>query len=174
MASSSQKKIASANKQKLNEIHGITAAVLTLCFSIVWFFNRPANLKPFFLFQIPLAVSQYVIEQSCRPKYKYDPVGGYDKIVSAGHDMNQSGLTEYLLDIIYFTWLLDILVVIIGSNKMFYLFLVVPGYAAFKVKGLVSGFFPAKGPEAPREEEKPGKSKRQQKLEKNGRRKIIR
>ncbi|WEJ96903.1 hypothetical protein PSN45_004448 [Yamadazyma tenuis] len=112
-----------------------------------------------------------------RPKYKYDSVGDYDKLVSSGHDMNQSGLTEYMTDVIYFTWILDITVVALGSNKVWYLLLIIPGYAAFKLSGFIKGFFPSKQqqPEqASLDPQKPeGKSKRQQKLEKNGRRKIL-
>ncbi|EGV63281.1 hypothetical protein CANTEDRAFT_106021 [Yamadazyma tenuis ATCC 10573] len=178
MASSSSKKIAQTNKQKLYELHSISATVVLLCAAIVWFFKRPSSIKPFLFFQLPLIGCQYVIESSCRPKYKYDSVGDYDKLVSSGHDMNQSGLTEYMTDVIYFTWILDITVVALGSNKVWYLLLIIPGYAAFKLSGFIKGFFPSKQqqPEqASLDPQKPeGKSKRQQKLEKNGRRKILR
>lgn len=176
MASSSTKKTASSNEQKLYELHLISGVVVIFSLAIIAFFRRPQNLKLFILYQIPLLGCQYTIEKSGRPKYKWDNVGQYNKLVNSGMDLNQPGLTEYLFDIIYVSWILDALTIIIGSLKVWYLFLIVPGFAAFKLSGFIKAFFPKSDSSKPvsAPTEKNEKSKRQQKLEKNGRRKIIR
>lgn len=176
MASSSTKKTASSNEQKLYELHLISGVVLTFSLLVIAFFKRPQNWKLYILYQIPLLGCQYIIEKSGRPTYKWDNVGQYNKLVNSGMDLNQSGLTEYLFDIIYVSWILDALTVIIGSLKVWYLFLVVPGFAVFKLSGFIKAFFPKSetAPPVAASTEKQEKSKRQQKLEKNGRRKVVR
>ncbi|EST08147.1 hypothetical protein PSEUBRA_002231 [Kalmanozyma brasiliensis GHG001] len=46
-----------------------------------------------------------------------------------GNDLQQSGLTQYMFDIIYVTWFVQIASLVWGN--FWYLYLIIPGYAAF-------------------------------------------
>lgn len=171
MASSSLKKTASSNTTKLNQLHQITTGILVLCFGLIWLFQRPKNYYPFLIFQSPLLGCEWFLEKIGRPVFKYDTVSQYDKLVKSGQDLSQLGLTEYLFDVIYFTWILDILVLIIGRNFVWYIWLVVPGFIVYKFSGFILPFLPSfkrnNSSESDKASSEPQKSKRQQKLEKN-------
>lgn len=176
MASSSLKKTASSNTTKLNQLHQISAGVIVLTTIFVASLRRPGNFYPFVLFQIPLLGCEWFLESIGRPTYKYDLVNQYNKLVKAGQDLNQSGLTEYLFDIIYFTWILDILLIIIGRNFIWYLWLIIPSFVVYKLSGFILPFLPSfkrnksqdsGSTDAGSESKGTEKSKRQQKLEKN-------
>lgn len=176
MASSSLKKTASSNTTKLNQLHQITLVIVVLTGLIIGVFKRPQNYYPFILFQLPLVGCEWFLENIGRPVYKFDPVNQYNKLVKSGQDLNQSGLTEYLFDIIYFTWILDLLLIIVGRNFIWYLWLVIPGFIIFKLWGFISPFLPSFKRNNPAEQSSTNsssagsgseKSKRQQKLEKN-------
>ncbi|KXI82171.1 UNVERIFIED_CONTAM: hypothetical protein ACS92_06465 [Bacillus cereus] len=89
---------------------------------------------------------------------------GYSVLSSAGQDLQQQGLTEYMIDIVYLTLAIDVLMVLFGSNKAWLLLLAVPSYAGYKLKGFISPFFARRQKEEQIETETV-KSKRQQKLE---------
>lgn len=173
MASSSIKKIASSNNQTLKQLHSIAGVIILISILVLYALRRPTNYKPFIIFQIPSVACQYVIEKSGRPKYQLDPVNGYEKLVKGGSDLNQQGLFEYMFDVIYVTLGLNILMLIFGSNKVWYLYVIIPGFAVYKVSDIIMPFFKKLKLEGgdqnnliPNANEK---SKRQQKLEKNPR-----
>ena len=53
-------------------------------------------------------------------------------------DLDAKGLTEFMWDILYWTWINLILVGILG-NRGWWLYLVVPGYAVYAAAGAISG-----------------------------------
>lgn len=193
MAGASQKKIAASNTKALKEIHILSGAINAIAIIAVFLLKRPANYKPFVILSIPLAFSQFTIEKSGRPVY-----GSDGRLVKTAIDLSQEGLTEYLFDIVYFTLIEDILMVLFGSNKVWWLFVAIPVFAIYKAwgilkygKSLLGGFGGGAGgagslPDANGELDQqqqggvgvPGKSKRQAKLEaraqKGGKRKVIR
>lgn len=173
MASLSGKKTAAANVQTLKELHSISIAINFVCLLALFLLKRPASKWKYILFSIPAFGCEYVLEKSGRPVYSHD--SGAPKLNRSGDDLKGAGLYEYMFDCIYVTWLCDLLMVIFGSNKVWVLFLVVPGYLAYKVSSLAKSFFGKSTPLAPvQEESAPLKSKRQTKLEQRGQKQRVR
>jgi len=178
MAGNAEKKQATKNTKILKEIHLISLGVNALTLLIIFLLNRPSNKKPFFFFNVPLVICELIVEKIGRPRFTLEKVSGgrtVPKLVSSGEDLSQSGLTEYLFDIIYFTLLQNIVLVILGTNNVWYLSLVIPAFAAYKLYGLFLGGRQLLGGRSSFKEEEPasgskekGQSKRQQKLEKRG------
>ena len=111
---------------------------------------------------------EYWLESIARPQY--DAQGSLRK---AGDDLDAPGLTEFFWDVIYWTWINLIAVVIIG-NRAWWFYLVVPayaGYAAFTtargVKGMLGGMAGAGG-EGDGSAQAQAQSKRQTKMEARG------
>jgi SRP-independent targeting protein 2/TMEM208 len=86
---------------------------------------------------------QFQLESFGHPTF--DENGG---VIKSGEDLGQAGLTEYMFDILYLTWGIQILVAVTTIHA-FWLYLLVnseiaranlqiPGYAAFKLWGLYS------------------------------------
>lgn len=134
MASQSSKKTAQANTTTLNQLHAISAGINLAVLIIVYFFRRPSNYKPWVLFSLPSWFFQYTLEKSGRPTYQGN------KLVRSGEDIHHEGLYEYFFDIIYVTWILDILMVILGTNYVWFLYLAIPGYAGYKIFGVAAPF----------------------------------
>ncbi|KAG7694326.1 hypothetical protein KL930_004129 [Ogataea haglerorum] len=125
--------------------------------------NLPATNWHYFAFSLPGLGCQYVLEKVGRPKYRINHEG-YSVLTSPGQDLQQHGLTEYMIDIVYLTLIIDVLMVLFGSNKVWLLLLAAPAYAGYKLKGFIAPQFARKQKEEQIETE-PVKSKRQQKLE---------
>lgn len=95
----------------------------------------------------------------------------------AGDDLDAPGLTEFFWDIIYWTWINLIAVVVLG-NRAWWLYLVVPIYAIYSgvntargVRGMFGGLAGA-GAEGDTSAQAQAQSKRQQKMEKRGGQKV--
>lgn len=180
MASQSGKKTASANSRTLKELHVISLVINVLVLLSLFVTHRPASKWVYVVFSIPAFGCQYVLEKSGRPVYSFDSMTGLSKLVRSGDDIKGPGLFEYMFDCIYVTWICDILMIICNSNKVWILFLVVPGFLAFKITSVAKSFMGSKaavpvessGKEAP--EAASGKSKRQTKLEQRGQRQRVR
>ncbi|GAO46938.1 DUF788-domain-containing protein [Saitoella complicata NRRL Y-17804] len=116
---------------------------------------------------------QFTLEKTGRARY--NPAG---ELLSAGQDLNQAGLTEWMWDVIYVCWLGQALAAL-GINRGFWVLWAVPAYAVFKVGPMAARFlglgnmFGGRGAAAEAQEEAaPAMSKRQQKMEKRGGQKI--
>lgn len=171
MAGQSAKKQVAQNFKILKEIHLITWASYTIFTFFNFYLNRPASSKFFIITAFPVLGSLFVIEKTGRPRL--DPQG---KIIRQGQDLQQEGLTEYLFDIIYYTIILNVLTVLFNSSKIWWLYWAVPGFAAYKIYGLINagrqmfGGGAKSGAQVEEFDEKKeqGKSKRQQKREARG------
>ncbi|KAI5955652.1 hypothetical protein KGF54_001154 [Candida jiufengensis] len=166
MAGASQKKLAVKNKSILDQLLYISIGVNTLTLFTLFYFKRPTSKIPYIIFQIPSIVLQYLLEQNGRPKY----LG--DKMIKSGDDILQKGsLFQYCFDIIYLTWFFDILMIVFGSNKVWILYLIIPGYITYKLSGFIIPFFKKSKPSVvdndidnKEKDSNTGLSKRQQKL----------
>ncbi|ODQ68349.1 DUF788-domain-containing protein [Nadsonia fulvescens var. elongata DSM 6958] len=163
MARQSEKKRAAANSATLQTLLIGSGVINTLYILQYYLFGRPSSIKPFLILSIPALIIQYQFHRIAKPTY--DDRGA---LISAGEDLSQGGINEWLLDIIYMTWICDVLTIIIGRNWVWFLYLAIPGYALFKIyntflKGRISRDNTV--PEVP-ESIEPVKSKRQAKLEK--------
>ena len=99
---------------------------------------------------------------------------GNPKLERAGDDIRGPRLYENMFDIIYITFVLDVIMIVFGTNYGWWLYSVIPAYAGFKLFGLVKPFL-SKGKSTKqgdetglKEEKKDGVSKRQQKLQARG------
>lgn len=116
---------------------------------------------------MPALGLEYWLESIARPQF--DAQGNLRK---AGDDLDAPGLTEFFWDVIYWTWINLVAVLVLG-NRAWWFYLVVPayaGYAAFATARGVKGMFGGLAGSAGEEEEttQAAQSKRQQKMEAKG------
>ncbi|KAL6539658.1 hypothetical protein OROHE_011429 [Orobanche hederae] len=82
-------------------------------------------------------------------------------LIDGGFDMSTGGICGYLHDVIYITCFVQLSSII--SEKFWYIYLVIPGFAAYQLFGLVKGFL-AHSSEGAAEDEKT--RKKREKMEK--------
>lgn len=151
--------------QALKIIHSVSLAVNLFFLASFFLFKRPASFKPYLFCSLPAFLLQFQLERMGRPKYDAKGV-----LVTAGDDLAQAGLTEWFHDVLYLTWACDLLAPITGSNKVWYLYLLIPTYASYKIYTL---FIAGKGGlfnSAKQANAVPVQSKRQEKMERKANR----
>jgi len=127
-------------------------------------FRSSLSLKRYTLLSTPALLIEFYLEKLARPSYNPD-----GSLRRAGEDLDAQGLTEFMWDILYWTWINLVLVVVFG-NRAWWLYLVIPAYAVYAavttasgVKSSLAGVAGGGG-----EGGTGGQSKRQQKMEKRG------
>ncbi|GER27793.1 transmembrane protein-like protein [Striga asiatica] len=83
------------------------------------------------------------------------------ELLDGGFDMSTGGICGYLHDVIYITLFVQLSSII--SEKFWYIYLVIPGFAAYQLFGLVKGFL-SHSSEGAEEDEKT--RKKREKMEK--------
>ncbi|KAL3829204.1 hypothetical protein ACJIZ3_018006 [Penstemon smallii] len=83
------------------------------------------------------------------------------ELLDGGFDMSTGGICGYLHDVIYITCFVQLSSII--SGKFWYIYLVIPGFAAYQLFGLAKGFM-SHGSEGGEEDEKT--RKKREKMEK--------
>ncbi|KAL1553838.1 transmembrane protein 208-like protein [Salvia divinorum] len=96
------------------------------------------------------------LDAMAKPSYTED-----GELLDGGFDMSTGGICGYLHDVIYITCFVQLSSII--SGKFWYIYLVIPGFAAYKLFGLVRGFM-SQGSEGGEEDEKT--KKKREKMEK--------
>lgn len=151
------------NSARLRQTHLISLALHALFICLAYTLRRSLRLTPYLVLSAPALALEYWLDSIARPVYDAD-----GNLRRAGEDLDAPGLTEFFWDIIYWTWINMIAVVLIG-NRAWWGYLVVPAYAIYAavttargVKGMFGGMAGAGGEGAP------AQSKRQQKLEARG------
>lgn len=120
------------------------------------------------LLSIPSLAIEFYLDKAGRPRHNAS-----GELVSPGEDLAAAGVTEYLWDIVYSTWIVLGLVGVLGEWA-WWVGLVVPLYAAYLAWGLYNGFRKGQMPGMPDmgaagEQQEEGKqSKRQAKMEGRG------
>jgi hypothetical protein len=154
------------NAATLTRTHLISVILHSLLI-LLRFFLLSRSLIPYLLLSAPALVLEFYLDRLGRPSYAAD-----GSLRRAGEDLEAKGLTEFMWDIVYWTWINIALVVMFG-DKAWWLYLVVPGYAIYLaattvggMKGMLGGIegAAAAAPEA--------ESKRQKKMEKRGGQKV--
>ncbi|CCH41738.1 Transmembrane protein [Wickerhamomyces ciferrii] len=133
MAGQSAKKQVAQNFKILKEIHTITWTSYAIFSFFNFYFKRPQSSKWFIITALPALGSLYLIEKFGRPIV--DPQG---KIIRLGQDLTEQGLTEYLFDIIYYTIILNFLTIVFNSTLVWWLYLAVPSFAAYKIYNVIN------------------------------------
>ncbi|CAE6407707.1 unnamed protein product [Rhizoctonia solani] len=169
MANASAKKVAAQNEVAIRNLQmGMLIAnalywILRLLFRRPLLAGGPTSL--YILTFIPTVVLYRHLTSIGLPRK--EPKTG--ALISPGEDLNQPGITEWCWDIIYVTWGCAVGSSLLG-NWVWWLYLVIPGYAGFKIYTKFVGpmFFNKSGP-APVEDttaaDPSAPSKRQQKLQ---------
>lgn len=152
------------NTTRLKQTHLISFALHIVFLVLRFTFRGSLSLKRYVLLSAPGLVIEFYLDRLSRPSYNAD-----GSLRRAGEDLDAKGLTEFMWDILYWTWINLILVLIFG-NRAWWLYLVVPSYAVYSavttasgIKGALGGLAGGGG-EAGTE----STSKRQQKMEKRG------
>ena len=121
---------------------------------------------------LPAWVIEFWLEKIGRPTYAEN-----GELKKSGEDLEAKGLTDFMWDLIYWTWACIAAAAMIG-NKAWWMYAVVPAYsiwmAATTVIGMRNGMAGMTGQEhgASQDADAGGDSKRQRKLEKRGGQKV--
>ncbi|KAJ5730341.1 uncharacterized protein N7483_004849 [Penicillium malachiteum] len=172
MAQKAAKTLATRNSALLTRTHLISAALHILFLFLHQVFQRPRSLKPYFLLAVPTLGIEYYLDRVGRPRFNED-----GSLRSAGEDLNATGLTEYMWDILYWTQGC-ILAVCIFNDCAWWLWTVVPLYSVYlaytTVMGVKKGFGGMGGGNGAEGDYEGAKSKREMKKEKRGDRMKVR
>jgi len=163
MAQKAAKSLTVRNASRLKQTHLITLLIHSTFLLLRFTFRRSLSLKRYVLLSLPGLAIEFYLDRLAQPSYKPD-----GSLRRAGEDLDAKGLTEFMWDIVYWTWINVILVIVLG-NRAWWLYLVVPGYAIYAavttasgLKGMLGGMAGGGG-----EAGEPA-SKRQAKMEKRG------
>ena len=168
MAKNAAKSLAVRNIARLKQTHLITLGLHVAFIFFAFVIRRSLSFYRYLLLSAPALVVEAYLHVLATPTYGPD-----GNIRSAGSDLSEKGLTEFMWDIVYWTWI-NLIVVMVLGNWAWWLYLVVPAYAIYAavttasgLRGMLSGMGAAGG-----EPGSDGTSKRQQKMEKRGGQKV--
>ncbi|KAF4591624.1 DUF788 domain-containing protein [Ophiocordyceps camponoti-floridani] len=130
MAQKAKKELAKSNSASLNRLH-LISLVANGIFLFAHLAGRRRSLLAYALLSLPAFACQYILEISGRPKY--DATSGVLK--SPGQDLAAQGLTEYMFDVVWVTWVCCAAVVLAG-NWAWLLWAVIPAYGLYLGAGL--------------------------------------
>lgn len=141
MARQAEKQLARTNLAKIALLRNLSIGVNTLfvLVRLVWCY-RSTSKKTWFMYIITNIVASMVHSQLATmgsPKYAAD-----GSLKSAGEDLGQAGLTEYLTDLVYVTWIIYALVALITDYAWLF-YLVVSSTDTTTCKALISQRFPS-------------------------------
>ncbi len=166
MAQKAAKSLAVRNTSRLKQTHLISLILHSIFLLLAFTLRRSLSLKLYILLSAPALIIEFFLDRSARPAYNAD-----GSLRRAGDDLDAKGLTDFMWDILYWTWINLVAVILLG-NRAWWLYLVVPGYAIYAavttasgVKGMLSGMGGAGG-------EGEVQSNRQKKMEQRGSQKM--
>ncbi|KAL4807344.1 hypothetical protein BDV18DRAFT_116046 [Aspergillus unguis] len=169
MAQKASKTLAARNSSVLTRTHLISLALHAFHLLLHFTFNRPRALKSYYLVGLPTLIIEFYLDRIGRPTYSAD-----GSLRSPGEDLGAAGLTEYMWDVLYWTWGCIGAVPVLG-DWAWWLWIVVPIYSVWLaystvmgVKGGLSGFGAGAGGDAAEGSASGADSKRQKKMEKRG------
>lgn len=151
------------NTSRLKQTHLITLALHAVFLLLRFTLRRSLSLKRYVFLSAPALAIEFYLERLARPTFKAD-----GSLHRAGEDLDAKGLTEFMWDILYWTWI-NLLLVIVFGNRAWWFYLVVPSYAIYAAVTTASGLKSMLGGMAGAGGEAEGpQSKRQTKMEKRG------
>lgn len=131
MAQKAKKDRAKSNIESLKNLH-LGAVIVNGLFLLWHFLFKSRSLLAYALLSAPSFICQFALEKAGRPSYEKST----GALRNSGEDMSAPGLTEYMWDVIWVTWAVQIIVMFFGN--WFWLFwAVVPAYGAYKGYGLL-------------------------------------
>ncbi|KAK5113015.1 hypothetical protein LTR85_011037 [Meristemomyces frigidus] len=164
-----QKTQASRNSATLNRTHLISLGVYVF-FLLVRAVLFRRRLLPFMLLTLPALAIEFWFERIGRPVFAEGTQG--KELKRAGEDLEAKGLTEWMWDVVYWTWACTALVALAGDWAWWF-YSVVPLYSAYLAyttfSGVRQGFGGlSAGAGGDGSGSGGGQSKRQAKMEKRG------
>ena len=151
--------MASRNTFLLRRNHLASFALYVLLLLIQIVLVRPRSWLLYFIFCTPQIAIEIYLDMIGRPEYSHD---GF--LRRPGQDLDARGLTEYMWDVVYWTWINTLLVIIFG-NGAWWLYAVVPIYTIYLTVTTVGGLKAMLSPPTDGDATSTGsESKRQQKL----------
>ncbi|PWY93257.1 DUF788 domain protein [Aspergillus sclerotioniger CBS 115572] len=166
MAQKAAKTLAARNASLLLRTHVISAALHALFLVLHWLFNRPRSLTPYLVLACPTLLIEFYLDRLGRPSYA-TPDGS---LRSPGEDLGAAGLTEYMWDVLYWTWGCIGAVCVFG-DRAWWLWTVVPVYSVWLAYSTFTGMkngLAGMGGGGGGQEQVATESKRQKKMEKRG------
>ncbi|CCE90937.1 Snd2p TDEL_0C00480 [Torulaspora delbrueckii] len=170
MAGKAGKKQAQTNLAVLSRLYQVSLPIVALAILKQFYLGEGFGaLLRFALLHVPMIGCIYVLDKSGRPHF--DSKG---KLLREGSDLSQTGgLTEYLFDLVYLSLFGDFGKILFSTNKLWYVLLLVPVYAGWKLYGLKNQFMQKQQQQQQQQQQAPqpeaeARSKRQQKREKRG------
>ncbi|QIW94873.1 hypothetical protein AMS68_000391 [Peltaster fructicola] len=135
MAQKALKTLAARNAAILNRTHLITLGVNGL-FLLIHFLLSQRNVYQWVLFSLPALTIEFWFERIARPTYV--DAGAGKELKRAGEDLEAKGLTEWMWDVLYWSWGCTALVTLFG-NRLWWAYLAVPLYSAYLAFTTFSG-----------------------------------
>jgi hypothetical protein len=161
------------NAARLRQTHLISVSLHGLFLALSFTLRRSLSLWLYVLLCLPAILVEIYLDVLARPTYH--PNGDLKR---PGEDLDAKGLTEFMWDVLYWTWI-NLLAVIVLGNRAWWAYLVVPGYAVYSVvgaargvKSMMGGLAGGGAGDGDGAEAMPSTSKRQSKLEKRGGQKV--
>ncbi|KAH7066560.1 hypothetical protein FB567DRAFT_261028 [Paraphoma chrysanthemicola] len=170
MAQKATKTLAASNTARLNQTLYLTLFIHFLFWLLRALLFRSSftrrSLVLYIIFSLPQLAIQGLFESQSRPK-----VDDSGSIKRAGADLEAKGLTEYMWDIVYWSYGCIFFAALVG-DKAWWLWSVIPAYSVYAAwgmyKGVSGGYTDAAGVPQP----EAATSKRQAKMEKRGAQKV--
>ncbi|KAF2224177.1 hypothetical protein BDZ85DRAFT_98470 [Elsinoe ampelina] len=166
MAQKAQKTLAAKNAATLNRTHLISLGVHGFFLFVTQFLFSRSRFA-WFLISLPSLIIEFWFERTARPTYVDNGAG--QELKKAGEDLEAKGLTEWMWDITYWTWI-NVVVAALAGNWAWYLYTVVPAYSIWLAYSTFTGARQglAGMGQGGGEGGAAGQSKRQAKMEKRG------
>lgn len=121
------KTLAAKNAATLNRTHLISLGVNSI-FLLIRFLLFSRSLYAWFLLVLPSLVIEFWFERIARPVFLDS--GNGRELKRAGEDLEAKGLTEWMWDVVYWTWGNTVLVALFG-DRLWWAYLAVPVYSAY-------------------------------------------
>lgn len=175
MAQKSQKTLAARNKEQLNRTLLISLGIHAfyilskLLFSKTW---SRRSMTVYILCSLPSWIIQFWFERIARPTYDKET----GQLRRAGEDLEAQGLTEWMWDVLYWTYGCVVMAAAVGDGA-WWIWTVIPLYSAYLAYTTFTGArqsmagLAGAGGDGAAQGTSTG-SKRQQKLEKRGGQKV--
>ncbi|GAM85826.1 hypothetical protein ANO11243_038340 [Dothideomycetidae sp. 11243] len=172
MAQKALKTLAAKNAATLNTLHIVSLGVHLFFLLTTTFFFRRSRLA-WFLISLPALLIEFWFERISRPTYVGQ--GDAKELRKAGEDLEAQGLTEWMWDVVYWTWGC-VVVAAIAGNWVWWVYAAVPLYSIYKAwatfSGAKSGMSGLMGGGGAEGVSSGAQSKRQAKMEKRGGQKV--
>lgn len=176
MAQKAAKQLAARNTSTLNRTHLISLAnnVLFLFLRLIIFRKRYTRntLTLYVLLTAPALAIEFWLEKIGRPQYAEN-----GELRKSGEDLDAKGLTEFMWDVLYWTWACIAAAALVG-NRAWWMYAVVPVYSTWMASTMILNMkkgmagMTGQGNSVGEGGEGSGDSKRQKKLEKRGGQKV--